>query len=119
MRNPCQFQHRDDPGDRTDRVRQKHNPGGHDRLDNRNEARHILTIEDPVEFVHESRKSLIRHREVGLHTLRFHNALRAALREDPDVILVGESGIRKPFQRPWKRLRLATWCSERCTPILQ
>lgn len=57
---------------------------------NRHEARHILTIEDPVEFVHESRCSLIRHREVGLHTLRFHNALRAALREDPDVILVGE-----------------------------
>ena len=57
---------------------------------NRNENRHILTIEDPVEFVHESRKSLIRHREVGLHTLRFQNALRAALREDPDVILVGE-----------------------------
>ena len=40
--------------------------------------------------MHESRKSLIRHREVGLHTLRFHNTLRAALREDPDVILVGE-----------------------------
>ena len=57
---------------------------------NSNETRHILTIEDPVEFVHESRKSLIRHREVGLHTLAFHNALRAALREDPDVILVGE-----------------------------
>ena len=57
---------------------------------NRNEARHILTIEDPVEFVHESRRSLIRHREVGRHTLQFHNALRAALREDPDVILVGE-----------------------------
>jgi len=57
---------------------------------NRNEARHILTIEDPVEFVHESRLSLIRHREVGMHTLKFHNALRAALREDPDVILVGE-----------------------------
>ena len=57
---------------------------------NRNETRHILTIEDPVEFVHESRRSLIRHREVGLHTLKFHNALRAALREDPDLILVGE-----------------------------
>ena len=57
---------------------------------NRNEARHILTIEDPVEFVHESRCSLIRHREVGVHTFQFHNALRAALREDPDVILVGE-----------------------------
>ncbi|MGE4582426.1 MAG: type IV pilus twitching motility protein PilT [Synechococcus sp.] len=57
---------------------------------NRNESRHILTIEDPVEFVHESRRSLIRHREVGMHTIKFHNALRAALREDPDVILVGE-----------------------------
>jgi twitching motility protein PilT len=53
-------------------------------------ARHILTIEDPVEFVHESDKSLIRHREVGQHTKVFHNALRAALREDPDVILIGE-----------------------------
>lgn len=57
---------------------------------NTNMARHILTIEDPVEFVHESRQSLIRHREVGQHTKLFHNALRAALREDPDVILIGE-----------------------------
>ncbi|WP_419177604.1 type IV pilus twitching motility protein PilT [Prochlorococcus marinus] len=57
---------------------------------NRNENRHILTIEDPVEFVHESKQSLVRHREVGQHTLKFHHALRAALREDPDVILIGE-----------------------------
>ena len=57
---------------------------------NRNRCCHILTIEDPVEFVHESRQSLIRHREVGQHTHQFHNALRAALREDPDVILIGE-----------------------------
>ncbi len=57
---------------------------------NSHQTRHILTIEDPVEFVHQSRKSLIRHREVGQHTLKFHNALRASLREDPDVILVGE-----------------------------
>jgi twitching motility protein PilT len=57
---------------------------------NRNMSRHILTIEDPVEFVHESRQSLIRHREVGHHTKLFQNALRAALREDPDVILIGE-----------------------------
>ena len=57
---------------------------------NRTMARHILTIEDPVEFVHESRRSLVRQREVGHHTLAFHNALRAALREDPDVILIGE-----------------------------
>ena len=57
---------------------------------NNHMSRHILTIEDPVEFVHESRQSLIRHREVGQHTKEFHNALRAALREDPDVILIGE-----------------------------
>ena len=51
---------------------------------------HIITIEDPVEFVHESRRSLIKHREVGRHTLEFFNALKGALRQDPDVMLVGE-----------------------------
>ena len=51
---------------------------------------HIITIEDPVEFVHESRKCLIKHREVGRHTLKFFNALKGALREDPDMMLVGE-----------------------------
>lgn len=51
---------------------------------------HILTIEDPIEFVHKSKKCLVNQREVGPHTLSFSNALRAALREDPDVILVGE-----------------------------
>jgi twitching motility protein PilT len=51
---------------------------------------HIITIEDPIEFVHESKKCLINQREVGAHTLSFANALRAALREDPDIILVGE-----------------------------
>jgi len=57
---------------------------------NRTMKRHILTIEDPVEFVHQSRESLIRQRELGTHTNYFKTALRAALREDPDVILVGE-----------------------------
>jgi twitching motility protein PilT len=57
---------------------------------NENHEGHILTIEDPIEFVHESKKSLVRQRELGPHTLSFANALRAALREDPDVILVGE-----------------------------
>ncbi len=57
---------------------------------NENEYGHILTIEDPIEFVHESKKCLINQREVGPHTLSFSNALRSALREDPDVILVGE-----------------------------
>ncbi|MFM7085431.1 MAG: type IV pilus twitching motility protein PilT [Cyanobium sp.] len=57
---------------------------------NRTMKRHILTIENPIEFVHQSRMSLIRQREVHQHTRLFANALRAALREDPDVILIGE-----------------------------
>jgi twitching motility protein PilT len=57
---------------------------------NENEYAHILTIEDPIEFVHESRKCLINQREVGPHTHSFSAALRSALREDPDVVLVGE-----------------------------
>ncbi|MBP8022187.1 MAG: type IV pilus twitching motility protein PilT [Azonexus sp.] len=57
---------------------------------NENNYAHILTIEDPIEFVHESKKCLINQREVGPQTLSFSNALRSALREDPDVILVGE-----------------------------
>ncbi len=57
---------------------------------NNNEYGHILTVEDPIEFVHESKKCLINQREVGPHTLSFSNALRSALREDPDIILVGE-----------------------------
>jgi twitching motility protein PilT len=57
---------------------------------NNNLYGHVLTIEDPIEFVHESRKCVINQREVGPHTLSFANALRSALREDPDVVLVGE-----------------------------
>jgi twitching motility protein PilT len=57
---------------------------------NENEYGHILTMEDPIEFLHESKKCLINQREVGPHTLSFANALRSATREDPDTILVGE-----------------------------
>lgn len=57
---------------------------------NKEMPKHIITIEDPIEFVHQSRKALIRQREVGIHTLKFDNALKASLREDPDVILIGE-----------------------------
>ncbi|MFZ6692183.1 type IV pilus twitching motility protein PilT [Undibacterium sp. SXout20W] len=57
---------------------------------NENEYGHILTVEDPIEFVHESKKCLINQREVGPHTMSFQNALKSALREDPDAILVGE-----------------------------
>ncbi len=57
---------------------------------NVNRSDHIITIEDPIEFVHPNKKCLINQREVGVHTSSFKQALRAALREDPDVVLVGE-----------------------------
>jgi twitching motility protein PilT len=57
---------------------------------NENLYGHILTVEDPIEFVHDAKRCLINQREVGPHTLSFTNALRSALREDPDIILVGE-----------------------------
>jgi twitching motility protein PilT len=72
---------------------------------NDNQMGHILTVEDPIEFVHESKKSLINQREVGPHTLSFNNALRSALREDPDVILVGE-------MRDLETIRLAMTAAE-------
>ena len=57
---------------------------------NRTRKDHIITIEDPIEFVHQSQGCLVNHREVGIHTKTFSAALRGALREDPDIILVGE-----------------------------
>jgi twitching motility protein PilT len=76
-------------------------------VDHRNDTEHghILTVEDPIEFVHASKKSLVNQREVGPHTLSFANALRAALREDPDVILVGE-------MRDLETIRLAITAAE-------
>jgi len=72
---------------------------------NENDYGHILTVEDPIEFVHESKKCLINQREVGPHTLSFANALRSALREDPDIILVGE-------MRDLETIRLAMTAAE-------
>ena len=72
---------------------------------NENDFGHILTVEDPIEFVHTSKKCLINQREVGPHTLSFANALRSALREDPDVILVGE-------MRDLETIRLALTAAE-------
>ena len=72
---------------------------------NETEYGHILTVEDPIEFVHEAKKCLINQREVGPHTLSFANALRSALREDPDVILVGE-------MRDLETIRLAMTAAE-------
>jgi twitching motility protein PilT len=60
-----------------------------DYLNNTYEG-HIITIEDPIEFVHKTKKCLVNQRELGVHTLTFANALKSALREDPDIVLVGE-----------------------------
>jgi twitching motility protein PilT len=72
---------------------------------NEKEYGHILTIEDPIEFVHKSKKCLVNQREVGPHTHGFAEALRSALREDPDVILVGE-------MRDLETIRLALTAAE-------
>ncbi|MBT5016159.1 PilT/PilU family type 4a pilus ATPase [Candidatus Peregrinibacteria bacterium] len=57
---------------------------------NQNQQKHIITVEDPIEFIHENQQSIIEQREIGAHTANFQDALRSGLREDPDVILVGE-----------------------------
>ncbi|GHD70627.1 type IV pilus twitching motility protein PilT [Vogesella fluminis] len=72
---------------------------------NENQYSHILTVEDPIEFVHESKKGLINQRELGSQTQSFANALKSALREDPDVILVGE-------MRDLETIRLALTAAE-------
>ncbi len=76
-------------------------------LNHLNEASyaHILTVEDPIEFIHESKKSLVNQREVGSHTHGFAQALRSALREDPDAILIGE-------MRDLETIRLALTAAE-------
>lgn len=72
---------------------------------NSNRAEHILTIEDPIEYIHQSKRSVVHQRELGQDTRSFENALRAALREDPDVILVGE-------MRDLETIRLALTAAE-------
>ena len=65
---------------------------------NKNSASHIVTIEDPIEFLHSNQKSIVNQREVGLDTLSYHRALRSAMREAPDVILIGEVRDRETMQ---------------------
>ncbi|MGC4067096.1 MAG: ATPase, T2SS/T4P/T4SS family [Polyangiaceae bacterium] len=67
---------------------------------NRTRNAHIITIEDPIEFVHPNKKCLINQRQVGEHTGSFKKALRAALREDPDIVLLGEMRISRPSRSP-------------------
>ena len=78
---------------------------------------HIITVEDPIEFVHRSQQSLINHREVGLHTKSFAARSSGALREDPDIILVGEMrDLGDHRTRPDRGGDRPPWSSERCTP---
>lgn len=72
---------------------------------NQNKARHILTLEDPIEYIHNSKKSLVNQREIHRDALDFHSSLRSALREDPDVILVGE-------MRDYETISLAVTAAE-------
>lgn len=72
---------------------------------NRNLEQHIITIEDPLEFVHENKRSLITQREIGTHARTFADALRVASREDPDIILIGE-------MRDLETISLALTCAE-------
>ena len=65
---------------------------------NQTQQRHIITLEDPIEFVHQSHRALVNQREVGVHTQSFSRALRAALRQDPDIVLVGELRDRETIE---------------------
>ncbi|MDD3117694.1 MAG: PilT/PilU family type 4a pilus ATPase [Victivallales bacterium] len=71
---------------------------------NSNSAKHIITIEDPIEFVHQNKKSTIIHREVGVHCDTFAHGLRSAMRSDPDIVLIGE-------MRDLETIRLALTCA--------
>jgi hypothetical protein len=78
---------------------------------NRNVERHVITLEDPVELLYQERRCVISQREVGSDTPSFAQGLRHALRQSPDVILIGECEMRLPSRPPWKRQRPGTWSS--------
>ncbi|MFA6714655.1 MAG: PilT/PilU family type 4a pilus ATPase [Victivallaceae bacterium] len=71
---------------------------------NRNKEKHIITVEDPIEFVHQSKNSVIVHREIGIHSSSFPEALRGAMRSDPDIVLIGE-------MRDLETIRLGLTCA--------
>jgi len=83
---------------------------------NTNMAKHIVTIEDPIEFLHVDKKSVINQREVGQDTLSFKRALRRVLRQDPDVILIGEMRDEETVHTALSAAETGTWCSRPSTP---
>ena len=87
---PCRRRARADPADRDDRLGQVDDARGDRRPHQRVQGGHIVTIEDPIEYLHTDRNSVINQREVGMDTASFARAMRRVLRQDPDVILIGE-----------------------------
>ena len=83
---------------------------------NANRAVHIVTIEDPIEVLHADKLGMVNQREVRVDTDDFTIAMRAAMRPDPDVILVGEIRDAETLKTPWPRPRPATWSSPPSTP---
>ena len=81
---------------------------------NTEKATHIITIEDPIEFTHQSKRSVVAQREVHYDTYSFAAALRSILREDPDVVLIGEMRDLETFRRRLRWQRLGTWCLRHC-----
>ena len=79
---------------------------------------HIITIEDPIEFYHYHKKSTVNQREIGVDVPSFSEAIRRALRQDPDVILVVKCVTWKRSKRPLRRPKRGTSCSPRCTRIV-
>lgn len=86
-----------------------------DRINSERPA-HIITIEDPVEYVHGHKQAIVNQREVGVDTKSFVVALKQALRQDPDVIMVSELGMRKRFKPRLRRRKQDTLSSRHCTP---
>ena len=85
-------------------------------LINRNRGCHIITIEDPIEYVHDHKMAAVNQREVGTDTSSFNNALRSVLREDPDVLLVGEMRDLESIAFALTVAETDTWSSPPCTP---
>ena len=83
---------------------------------NERERMHIVTLEDPIEFTFKDDKSIINQREIGIDVMDLHKALKHAVRQDPDIILVGEMRDRTPSAPPCTPPRPGTWCSARSTP---
>jgi twitching motility protein PilT len=103
-------------GHRADRFRQETTLASMIDYINENVDHHIITIEDPIEFYHYHKKSTVNQREVGVDVPSFAEAIRRALRQDPDVILVGEMRDLETIEAAITRRKPATSCSARCTP---